>query len=59
MTLEIGFAGTITCESSKLDGTQRKLLDIGRTQALGWQPKIGLEAGITALVGDYAREGAD
>ncbi len=33
-------------DSSKPDGTPRKLLDITRTQNLGWQPKISLEDGI-------------
>ena len=31
---------------SKPDGTPRKLLDVSRLTQLGWQPRIGLEAGV-------------
>jgi len=42
----VGFAGTVTRDAAKPDGTPRKLMDSGRLTALGWAPKIGLEAGI-------------
>tara|TARA_R110001606_G_scaffold102807_5_gene225410 strand:+ start:7456 stop:8418 length:963 start_codon:yes stop_codon:yes gene_type:complete len=42
----VGFVGTITKDTSKPDGTPRKLMDIGRLKAMGWQPKIGLEDGL-------------
>ena len=42
----VGYAGDIVYDSSKPDGTPRKLVDTGRITALGWQPAIGLEAGI-------------
>ena len=41
-----GFNGKITFDSSMPDGTPRKLLDISRLKALGWQPETGLEEGI-------------
>lgn len=42
----VGFAGTVTRDATKPDGTPRKLMDSARLAALGWQPKIALEAGI-------------
>ncbi len=42
----VGFEGEIVWDTSKPDGTPRKLLDVSRLKALGWQSKIGLEAGI-------------
>lgn len=41
-----GFRGRIVFDASKPDGTPRKLLDITRIRALGWQPTIGLEEGL-------------
>jgi GDP-L-fucose synthase len=41
-----GFEGGITFDRSKFDGTSRKLLDVGRIEALGWRPSIALEGGI-------------
>jgi GDP-L-fucose synthase len=42
----IGFDGEIRHDMSKPDGTPKKLLDISRMKALGWEPKISLEEGI-------------
>jgi GDP-L-fucose synthase len=42
----VGFAGELRFDPSKPDGTPRKLLDTSRLTALGWSPKIDLEAGI-------------
>ncbi len=42
----VGFTGDIICDPSKPDGTPRKLLDVPRLAALGWQPKISLQEGI-------------
>jgi GDP-L-fucose synthase len=41
-----GFEGTINHDTSKPDGTPRKLLDVSRMFSLGWKPKIELEDGI-------------
>jgi GDP-L-fucose synthase len=41
-----GFKGHIDWDSSKPDGTPRKLLDVSRITALGWKPKILLEDGV-------------
>jgi GDP-L-fucose synthase len=44
----IGFEGSIEWDSSKPDGTPRKLLDVSRLTALGWKAKISLEDGIAS-----------
>jgi GDP-L-fucose synthase len=44
----IGFEGTIEWDSSKPDGTPRKLLDVSRLTDLGWKAKISLEDGISS-----------
>lgn len=41
-----GFSGRIDFDTSNPDGTPRKLLDVSRLNALGWQAKIGLREGI-------------
>lgn len=41
-----GYAGTLTFDPSKPDGTPRKLLDVSRMRALGWRPGIGLREGL-------------
>ena len=48
-----GFPGRIVFDSSKPDGTPRKLLDVSRLKALGWSARIGLRAGIAATFSDY------
>jgi GDP-L-fucose synthase len=42
----IGYDGELVFDSSKPDGTPRKLLDVTRLHALGWKARIGLEDGI-------------
>lgn len=42
----VGFEGTLTFDTSKPDGTPRKLLDVSRLRALGWTPRIGLREGV-------------
>lgn len=41
-----GFTGEIRFDTSKPDGTPRKLLDISRIKALGWEPRISLKEGL-------------
>ncbi len=43
---EVGFEGEIEWDSSKPDGTPRKLLDTTRLEALGWKAQISLDEGI-------------
>lgn len=42
----IGFEGTIVNDTTKPDGTPRKLMDVSRLHSLGWHHKISLENGI-------------
>lgn len=42
----VGFAGTVTRDETKPDGTPRKLMDSSRLAAMGWTAKIGLRDGI-------------
>jgi GDP-L-fucose synthase len=44
----VGFEGEVVFDSSKPDGTPRKLLDVTRLNALGWSPRIPLREGIAA-----------
>jgi GDP-L-fucose synthase len=41
-----GYAGKLTFDASKPDGTPRKLMDVSRLKALGWQSSIVLEDGL-------------
>jgi GDP-L-fucose synthase len=42
----VGFSGSVEWDSSKPDGTPRKLLDVSRISSLGWKAEISLEDGI-------------
>ena len=42
----VGFGGDLVFDTSKPDGTPRKLLDVGRIHALGWRATTTLEAGL-------------
>ena len=45
-----GFSGKIEWDSSKPDGTPRKVLDVTKMKNLGWAPAISLEAGIASTI---------
>jgi len=49
----VGFRGDITWDSSKPDGTPRKLLDISRMKAMGWSPRIPLDDGLRGAYQDF------
>jgi GDP-L-fucose synthase len=42
----VGYVGTLEFDTSKPDGTMRKLLDVSRARALGWQAKVSLKEGL-------------
>jgi GDP-L-fucose synthase len=42
----IGYNGELAFDTSKPDGTPRKLLDVSRINSLGWKPEISLESGL-------------
>ena len=48
-----GFTGKIEWDSSKPDGTPRKVLDVSRIKALGWKPTITLDEGIASTIAWY------
>ncbi len=45
----VGFEGNIQWDSTKPDGTPKKLMDISRIKSFGWSPKITLEEGISKV----------
>ena len=45
-----GFKGETKWDSSKPDGTPRKVLDVSRLRALGWEPKVSLDNGIRETI---------
>jgi GDP-L-fucose synthase len=49
----VGYSGELEWDSSKPDGTPRKLLDVQRMRSLGWEPVIGLREGIESTYGTY------
>jgi GDP-L-fucose synthase len=49
----VGFAGEIVWDTTKPDGTPRKLMDSSRLFALGWRPQVDLEAGIRLAHSDF------
>ena len=51
----VGFEGELVWDSSKPDGTPRKLMDVGRLHDMGWKHKIGLREGITAVYAEFAK----
>jgi len=51
----IGFEGEITWDTSKPDGTPRKLMDSSRLLALGWKPNIDLKTGIRLAYDDFLK----
>ena len=52
----VGFTGSLVFDSSKPDGTARKLLDISRLNSLGWRPQIPLKVGIRREVARFECE---
>ena len=46
MARVVGFEGAITFDTSKPDGTPRKLMDVSRLKSMGWQSSISLQAGL-------------
>ncbi|MEQ8661203.1 MAG: GDP-L-fucose synthase, partial [Gammaproteobacteria bacterium] len=55
----VGFGGELRFNPAYPDGTPRKLLDVARLTALGWQPRIALRDGIAATYRDWREAGAN
>lgn len=49
----VGFRGDILMDTSKPDGTPRKLMDISALRSTGWEPKIGLREGLADAYQDF------
>jgi GDP-L-fucose synthase len=55
----VGFEGELVFDSSKPDGTPRKLVDTGLINGLGWQAKISLEEGLAAAYAWFVEHHAE
>ncbi len=53
----VGFEGELVFDTSKPDGTPRKLMSSERLRALGWEPKISLKEGITQVYKEVDKSG--
>jgi len=51
----VGYEGRLEFDTSKPDGTPRKLMDESRIRALGWAPAIGLREGLEQVYRTFAR----
>lgn len=49
----VGYTGQIEFDSTKPDGTPRKLMDVSRLRSLGWQAQTGLGNGLTVEYRDF------
>ena len=49
----VGFEGTIEFDSTKPDGTMRKLIDVSKLHSLGWTHKVEIEEGVQRLFNWY------
>ena len=54
----VGFNGEITFDSSKPDGTPRKLMDVSKLHQLGWKHRISLKEGIELAYNDFLQNHA-
>jgi GDP-L-fucose synthase len=54
----VGFAGGVTLDYSKPDGTPRKLLSIDKIRGLGWSPRIELRSGVESTYEWFQRSSA-
>lgn len=50
----VGYRGRILWDTSKPNGTPRKLMDSSKLFSMGWKPSVSLDEGIERVVADYA-----
>ena len=55
----VGYEGELTFDTSKPDGTPRKLTDISKIKETGWAPKIPIEQGVAMAYQSFLDEQAD
>ena len=49
----VGYQGTLEFDATKPDGTPRKLMDVGRLNAMGWQAKTDMRSGLAVAYRDF------
>jgi GDP-L-fucose synthase len=49
----VGFRGTLAFDSSKPDGTKRKVMDVSKMQKLGWTRQVALQTGVALAYKDF------
>jgi GDP-L-fucose synthase len=49
----IGFTGELVYDTSRPDGTPRKLMDVSKINQLGWKARIDLESGLRSVYAQY------
>ncbi len=54
----VGYQGSISFDTTKPDGTTRKLMDSGRLNSLGWRAQVNLKDGLTKAYQDYLTNSA-
>jgi len=59
MAVVTRFTGNLAFDATRPDGTPRKLLDTSRLTALGWRPKIALEAGLASTCAWFREHAAE
>ena len=52
----VGYSGSLAFASSRLDGTQQKILDISKIRVLGWRPEIPLKKGLEQVYQWYTEQ---
>jgi GDP-L-fucose synthase len=55
----VGFEGEVTFDSTRPDGTPRKIMDNSKLRALGWQPTLTIEAGLKKMYAWFAESQPD
>lgn len=55
----VGYTGAIVQDTTKPDGTPRKLLDTATIKSFGWQPKIGLREGLATTYAWFLKNADD
>ena len=54
----VGYQGEITFDTTRPDGSPRKLMDSSRLQSLGWNPKVSLHIGLQQAYADFLQNDA-
>jgi GDP-L-fucose synthase len=54
----VGYQGTIEFDTSKPDGTPRKLMDVGRLNSMGWRAQTEMRTGLKNAYRDFQNLGS-